>query len=84
MSDLPVAQHWLVSPSFEVEKKWLQVQINERVSRVNKIKQDIQDLKDVQLIKLEAQVILLEQEINKLKAELNKKEPLEVQGDSNG
>ena len=84
MSDLPVHQNWLVSPSYEVEKRWLQVQINERVSRVNKIRQDIQDLRDIQLIKLEAQVILLEQEINKLRSELNKKEPITVQGDSNG
>ena len=80
MADLPVNQNFLVSPDHEVEKKWIEVQINERKSRVNKITQDIEDLRKVQLIKLEAQIMMLEKEINKLQSELDRKEPIEDQG----
>ena len=73
MADLGVNQQWLVSPSAEVEKKWVQVQINERKSRINKIKQDIEDLKQVQLIKLEAQVMVMAQEILELETTLKNK-----------
>jgi hypothetical protein len=74
MADLPVNQQWLVSPSQEVEKKWIQVQINERKSRINKVRQDIEDLKQVQLIKLEAQVMVMEQEIKELEVDLKNKQ----------
>jgi len=84
MADLGTKQNWLVSPDWEVEKRWLQVQINERVSRINKTKQDIMDLKNVQLIKLEAQVIMMEQEIKRLEEKLAKKEPIEVKGGEDG
>lgn len=80
MADLPVDKNWLVSPSYEVEKKWLEVQINERISRKNKLVQDIDDLKKIQLIRLEAQILILDQEIAALQQKLSQKEPIEVTG----
>ena len=44
MADLAVGQHWLVSPDTEVEKQWVKVAINERLSRVKATQLQIDDL----------------------------------------
>ena len=74
MADIGVKTNWLVSENLEVEKKWIQVQIQERVSRINRAKQDIDDLRKGQIVRLEGQIMMLERELKKLKEDLAKKE----------
>ena len=69
MSDLGVRQNWLVSPTKEIEDKWREVQIQERVSRISRYRQDIEDLKKGKILELEARILMLEMEIEKLKSE---------------
>jgi len=66
MADLGTKQNWLVSPNAEVEKRWVQVEIQQRKSRIVKIKQDIEDLMLAAKVKLEAQIMMLEMEIRDL------------------
>lgn len=73
MSDIGVQQRWLVSEDLEVEKKWIQVQIQERISRINRAKQDIEDLQRGQIVKLEGHIMMLEKELKKLQNDLIKK-----------
>ena len=70
MADIGVKQNWLVSPDADIEKKWLEVQIQERKSRIVKVKQDIEDLMKAQKVKLEAQIMMLEKEIASLKEQM--------------
>ena len=78
MSDTPVKQNWLVSPTAKIEQMWADIQIQERVSRITKMKQDIEDLLKIQKVKLEAQILMLEMEVEKLQ---NKKTAVTVDQD---
>jgi len=65
MADLAIPkQQFLegISPDITVKKKWIQVQIQERVSRINNTKQLIEDLVRGQKVNLEAKVIMFEKE----------------------
>jgi hypothetical protein len=66
MADLGVQQHWLVSPTKEIEDKWIEVQIQERKSRINRYHQDIEDLKKGRILELEAKIMMLELELNEI------------------
>ncbi len=78
MADLQVNQNWLVEAQSDVKKKWLEVQIQERASRIARFKQDIEDMKKAQIVKIEASIMMLEREKDKLKEELNKIESVTV------
>lgn len=69
MSDLGANRQWLVSPTKEIEDKWREVQIQERVSRIARYKQDIEDLKKGKILELEAKIMMLEMEVERLKSE---------------
>ena len=69
MSDLNVNSRWLVSPTKEIEDKWREVQIQERVSRIVRYRQDIDDLKKGKILELEAKIMMLEMEVDRLKSE---------------
>ena len=71
MGDIPVEGNWLVSPNAEIERKWVEVQIQERRSRIARHKQDMEDLVKGKLVDLEARILMLEQELKEL--ESNKK-----------
>ena len=66
MADLGVSQHWLVNPTKEIEDKWLEVQIQERVSRIARYKQDIEDLKKGRILELEAKIMMLDLELKRI------------------
>lgn len=68
MADVNVPGTWLVSPTKEIEDKWVEVQIQERVSRIARYKQDIEDLKKGKILELEAKIMLLELELKEIKA----------------
>ncbi len=72
MSDIGVGQHWLVTPDQEVEKQWLKVQINERISRIKGTELAIDDLQNIQAEKLKGNLMMLKRELfdleNKLQA----------------
>ena len=67
MADTGVNTQWLASPDAQVEEMWIDVQIQERKSRIVKMKQDIEDLIKVTKIKYDAQIMMLEKEIGYLK-----------------
>lgn len=68
MSDIGERQQWLVSPTKEIEDKWVEVQIQERISRIARYKQDIEDFKKGRILELEAKIMLLELELKEIRA----------------
>lgn len=68
MADTEVRGNWLVSPTREIEDKWIEVQIQERVSRIARYKQDIEDLKKGKILELEAKIMLLELELKEIQS----------------
>ena len=66
MSDVGINRNWLVSPTKEVEDMWLDVQIQEKRSRIARHKQDIEDLQKGKLVELSALIKMLEREIKEL------------------
>jgi len=66
MSDLPVGQ-FLVSPNAEIERKWTEVAIQEKRSRIARWKQDIEDLTKGKILDLECRIAMCEKEIGFLK-----------------
>ena len=73
MADIGTPQNWLVSKDIDVERKWIDVQIQERRSRIVKTNQDIEDLERGTKVKLQAMVMMLEKEIaflNEKKAQI--------------
>ena len=72
MSDLPVEGNWLVAPDTDIKRKWIEVQIQERKSRIARHKQDIEDLKKGKIVDLEARILMLDKELIDLEAEHKK------------
>ena len=68
MGDIGERQNWLVSPTKEIEDKWVEVQIQERISRIARHKQDIEDLKKGRILELEAKIMLLELELKAIQS----------------
>jgi len=68
MSDIGERQQWLVSPTKEIEDKWVEVQIQERISRIARYKQDIEDFKKGRILELEAKIMLLELELKEIRS----------------
>jgi hypothetical protein len=66
MSDIGQKTTWLVSPTKEIEDKWIEVQIQERISRINRYKQDIEDYKKGRILELEAKILMLELELKEI------------------
>ena len=71
MADIQFEGNWLVSPTTEIERKWIEVQIQERKSRINRHKQDMEDLMKGKLVDLEARILMLDQELKELEAKKN-------------
>lgn len=74
MADLSAPQNWLVSPDAGIEAKWVEIQIQERKSRIVRHKQDIEDLQNGKIKELEIKITMLEKEIE----HLQNKQPIEV------
>jgi len=72
MADIKENQVWLVPETNEVKKKWLQVQIQEKKSRIVRLDQDIEDLVKGQIVKLEGHKIMLQKELNNLTQQLDR------------
>ena len=66
MADLPVKTEFEVEVTPEVFEKWCDVKIQEKKSRIIRMKQDIEDLKAGQIVKLEGHLKMLELELQKL------------------
>jgi hypothetical protein len=71
MADLQVEGNWLVTPNAEIERKWIEVQIQERKSRIARHKQDMEDLVKGKMVDLEARILMLDQELKELEAKRN-------------
>lgn len=66
MADIGTPKNWLVSPTKEIDDMWIDVQIQEKRSRIVRHQQDIEDLKKGKLTELAAIIKMLELEIKKL------------------
>jgi hypothetical protein len=71
MSDLATEGNWLVDPTDDIKRKWIEVQIQERKSRINRHKQDMEDLINGKMVDLEARILVLEIELKDLEAKKN-------------
>ncbi len=69
MGDIGKNSGWLVSPDKEIERKWIEIQIQERKSRVVRYKQDIEDLVRGKIVDLEAKILMLDKEIKHLESQ---------------
>ena len=63
MADIGTPKNWLVSPTKEIDDMWIDVQIQEKKSRIVRHQQDIEDLKKGKLTELAAIIKMLEMEI---------------------
>lgn len=78
MADLPVEGNWIVPADQQVKCKWVEVQIQERKSRIARHRQDIEDLKKGRIVELEARIMMLEKELGELEQDLKKINPIEI------
>lgn len=74
MADLGRQENWLVSPTKEVEVKWMDVRIQEVKSKMAANKQRIEDAIKGVVVDLEAKNMMLQMELDKL---LNDRKKLE-------
>jgi hypothetical protein len=70
MADIGVNKQWLVSPTKEIEDMWIQVQIQEKQSRIVKHKQDLEDLMKGEVVRIQALIKMLELEKKELESKL--------------
>jgi hypothetical protein len=66
MADIGTPKNFLVSPTKEIEDMWIDVQIQEKRSRIARHHQDIEDIKKGKLTELAAIIKMLEMEVNML------------------
>lgn len=71
MADIQTEGNWLVDPTDDIKRKWIEVQIQERKSRINRHKQDMEDLTKGKLVDLEARILILDLELKDLEAKKN-------------
>jgi uncharacterized small protein (DUF1192 family) len=79
MADIGITKTWLVSPTKEIDEMWARVQIQEKISMVNRYKQDIEDLQKGRILDLTARIKMLELEIKKMEAQLLKSHSITVE-----
>jgi hypothetical protein len=66
MADIGTPKNFLVSPTKEIEDMWIDVQIQEKRSRIARHHQDIEDIKKGKLTELAAIIKMLEMEVQML------------------
>jgi hypothetical protein len=66
MADIGTPKNFLVSPTKEIEDMWIDVQIQEKRSRIARHHQDIEDIKKGKLTELAAIIKMLEMEVKML------------------
>jgi len=77
MADLQEG-NWLVNPDAEIKFKWIEVQIQERKSRIARHRQDKEDLIKGKLVDLDARILMLDKELKNLESEADKLTPVDV------
>ena len=70
MADVGVNKQWLVSPTQEIEDMWIKVAIQEKKSRIVKHRQDLEDLMQGEVVKIQALIKMLELEQKELESKL--------------
>jgi len=79
MADLQMEGNWLVDPTDDIKRKWLEVKIQECKSRRARHQQDMEDLIKGKLVELEARILVIDLELKKLETELQHITPIDVQ-----
>ena len=76
MGDMALTRRsWMVNKDFVVTKKEIQVQIQERVSRIARLKQEIEDMMKGIIVGKEADIIMFEKEMAVLNERLESLTP---------
>ena len=70
MADLHTGENWLVDPTDDIKRKWLEVKIQECKSRRARHQQDMEDLIKGKLVELEARILVIDLELKNLETEL--------------
>lgn len=70
MADVGVNKQWLVSPTQEIEDMWVKVSIQEKKSRIVKHRQDLEDLMQGEVVRIQALIKMLELEQKELESKL--------------
>ena len=78
MADLQT-ENWLVDPTDEIKRKWLEVKIQECKSRRARHLQEMEDLIKGSMVQLEARVLVIDLELKKLENDLMKLTVIDVQ-----
>lgn len=78
MADKPIREQWLVDPTKEIQEMWAKVELQQKVSLLQRTKQDIEDLEKGQILNLKAKAKMLELEIKRLESELMKIRSIET------
>jgi len=70
MADLPIVQHqnWDVVVPEDVKRLWLDMQVQEFKSRINRTKQDIDDMVNGKVLGLKANLKMLELSLQELES----------------
>lgn len=78
MADLDIARRYDVEPPPDAQKKWLEVQLQEKKSRLFQLKQQldmceqkIEDIRNGEMKKIQFSMIMVTEEVKKLSSELN-------------
>jgi len=76
MGDMELTRrNWMVDKDFLVTKKEIQCQMQERRSRISRLKQEIEDMMQGVIVAKEADIIMLEKELSILTTKLESLTP---------
>ena len=77
-NDSGMKKQWLVSPTKEIDEMWIIIEIQNKTSTMNRLKQDIEDLQKGRLLELSAKIKMTELEIASLHLRLKRSQALEA------
>ena len=84
MADTGQEHRYLVDPSSEVKVLSMEAKIQERISRINRLNQDIEDLTKMAIKSKQAEVKMLELELKKLQIDLQTITPIDAEFKTGG
>lgn len=66
MADLKQALNWKEPKELKKKKVWLDAQIHEKQSRIKRLELDVEDIKKLQIAKIEVEIDDLKEELDEL------------------
>ena len=78
MADIPVMGQYLVSPDLDVELKWAEAAINEKLRQIEALEVAVKELKSVKILQMEAKMMMLKKEVKFLQDKKAALGPIDV------